>query len=75
MNVEIASRFERQSAWQRSRAAGPWAEKLRASVAMRSAVRVMRKEQPPAPPSRKARAGAGPRGGPRYSEALDLAGE
>ena len=48
MNVEIASRFERQSAWQRSRAAGPWAEKLRASVAMRSAVRVMRKEQPPA---------------------------
>jgi hypothetical protein len=44
VNLDIASRFEKQAAWQRSRAAGPWADKLRTSVAMRSALKIMKKE-------------------------------
>ena len=53
MNVDIASRFEKQAAWQRSRAAQPWADKLRTSVAMRSALKFMKKEQPLSPQQRK----------------------
>ena len=34
--------LERQAAWQRSRAALPWAEKLRMSVVMREALIAMR---------------------------------
>ena len=44
MNVDLTSRFERQAAWQRSRASEPWADKLRTSVAMRAALRLMRKK-------------------------------
>lgn len=43
MNLDIKALFEKQAAWQHSRAARPWAEKLRASVAMRASLRALRK--------------------------------
>lgn len=39
---EVMALLERQAAWQRSRAALPWAEKLRMSVVMREALIAMR---------------------------------
>ena len=48
---EVKALLERQAAWQRSRAALPWAEKLRMSVAMREALIAMRGDRKtPAPP-------------------------
>lgn len=46
MRSDVRQLLERQAAWQRSRASMPWAEKLRLSVAMRSALRTMRKFTP-----------------------------
>jgi hypothetical protein len=40
--TEVKALLERQAAWQRGRAALPWAEKLRMSVAMREALVAMR---------------------------------
>ena len=48
---EVKALLERQAAWQRSRAALPWAEKLRMSVVMREALIAMRGgRRTPAPP-------------------------
>ncbi|MBN1268422.1 MAG: hypothetical protein JXB04_02460 [Kiritimatiellae bacterium] len=38
------SMFERQAAWQRSRAKLPWGEKIRMAVVMRDAQRALRKK-------------------------------
>jgi hypothetical protein len=57
LDADIQALLTKQAAWQRSRAARPWAEKLRSSVAMRSAVTSMRSAtaQPPGPPTRISR--------------------
>jgi len=55
VNDDLAARFQKQAAWQRSRAAGPWAEKLRTAAAMRSALTFVKKEQPPSLPQPRPR--------------------
>jgi len=47
VNVDIVARLAKQAAWQRSRAADPWAEKLRTSVAMRAALKFMKRTRNP----------------------------
>jgi hypothetical protein len=46
MRSDIRSLLDRQAAWQCSRKAKPWGDKLRSSIAMRSALQSMRKSGP-----------------------------
>ncbi|CAB1073192.1 hypothetical protein D1AOALGA4SA_1787 [Olavius algarvensis Delta 1 endosymbiont] len=43
MNADIQAMLQKQAAWQRSRAERPWARKLRDSVAMRRALKSLKK--------------------------------
>ena len=43
MRADIRAMLERQAAWQRSRVARSWSEKLRASVCMRRALTQLKK--------------------------------
>ena len=45
MKPDIRALLVRQAAWQRSRAARPWAQKLRESVIMRRALISLRKRR------------------------------
>ncbi|MEN8255674.1 MAG: hypothetical protein ABFR33_09415 [Verrucomicrobiota bacterium] len=45
MRSDILQLLERQAAWQRSRAAMPWADKLRASLAMRATLGAIRSKK------------------------------
>lgn len=51
MNPEIQSLFDRQARWQRNRRSLSYGDKLRQSVAMRSAVRALRRDVPEPPPT------------------------
>lgn len=48
MTDEIRAMLARQAEWQRSRAALPWAEKLRRTVIMRESLSAFRRRMPPA---------------------------
>ncbi|MDJ0819231.1 MAG: hypothetical protein QNJ58_23680 [Desulfobacterales bacterium] len=43
MRADIQAILKKQAAWQRSRAKRPWAQKLRDSVAMRRALKSLKK--------------------------------
>jgi hypothetical protein len=43
MRADIQAILKKQAAWQRSRAEKPWAQKLRDSVAMRRALKSLKK--------------------------------
>ena len=54
MREDVRAMLERQAAWQRSRAALPWAEKLRLALIMRKAQRALQEDlKHPAGRSRK----------------------
>ena len=50
MRADIRALLEKQAAWQRSRVARSWNEKLRASVSMRRALALLKKHSPPVAP-------------------------
>jgi len=47
MRADIKAILNKQAAWQRSRAAIPWAQKLRDSIAMRRALKSLKKHSSP----------------------------